>query len=149
MNLALSKNSSTKAGSLARGGGLYSTKDRSAFISGCSAGKVLIFPVLGSLSVSWSSSRGSAGIVMTWSCLQQTENQRQHRVYFTRSVKQKHNKRGDTHSLPAPRRACKWISTKQFIHHPNAKPRGNSQEPPARASEPPCNAVLYFQPVPQ
>lgn len=33
---------------------------------------------------------------MTCSCLQQTENQRQHRVYFTRSVNQKHNKRGYT-----------------------------------------------------
>lgn len=35
MNFARSKNSSTKAGSLTTGGGLYSTKDRSAFISGC------------------------------------------------------------------------------------------------------------------
>lgn len=35
MNLARSKNSSTKAGSLTTGGGLYSTKDRSALISGC------------------------------------------------------------------------------------------------------------------
>lgn len=34
MNFARSKNSSTKAGSLTTGGGLYSTKDRSAFISG-------------------------------------------------------------------------------------------------------------------
>lgn len=35
MNFARSKNSSTKAGSLTTGGGLYSTKDRSALISGC------------------------------------------------------------------------------------------------------------------
>lgn len=35
MNFARSRNSSTKAGSLVAGGGLYSTKDRSALISGC------------------------------------------------------------------------------------------------------------------
>lgn len=55
------------------GGGLYSTNDRSALISGCSAGKVLSFPVLGSLSVSWSSSRGNAGILVACSCPQQTK----------------------------------------------------------------------------
>lgn len=65
-----------------------------------SAGKVLSFPVLGSFSVSWISSSGSAGIVMTCGCRQQAEKQKQHRMCFTRSVNQKHNKTGDSLTIP-------------------------------------------------
>lgn len=51
-----------------------------------------------------------------------------------------------SHTHTHTHRGHKYIYAKQFIHHPNAKPRGNTQEPAARASEETCNAVLYLHP---
>lgn len=85
-----------------------------------SAGRVLSFPVRGSLSVSWSSSRGNAGIARTCSCLQRTGKQKQHRRHFTRSVNQQHDTRGLIATpLPPPEwlevDLCKVICTPRLL----------------------------------
>lgn len=114
-----------------------------------SAGRVLSFPVRGSLSVSWSSSRGNAGIATTRSCLQCTRKQKQHRRHFTRSVNQQNDTRGLTVTHTPPPAPAEWLEVdlcKAICTAWTARAQGNSPEPPARASGEAYNPVLCFYP---
>lgn len=107
-----------------------------------SAGKVRSFPVLGSLSVSWSSSRGSAGILTTRSSCSKLQNK------STGCVLQGQSTKSTTKEIAAfPKHTFsgwKYIYAEQFIHHPNAKPSGNTREPPSRGLEETWKVVLNF-----
>lgn len=108
-----------------------------------SAGKVRSFPVLGSLSVSWSSSRGNAGILTTRSSCSKQQNKSTGCVLQGQSTK---SLTKEITALPKHTfRVWKYIYTDQFIHHPNAKPPGNTREPPAHGSEETWKAVLDFR----